>query len=68
MIKWILENKEWLFSGIGLSVFGLIAWLFRKLSAPSQAQRSGRNSINIQAGANIYLGDADGNKKNSGSE
>jgi hypothetical protein len=30
LIKWISENKEWLFSGIGVAILGLLFAIFRK--------------------------------------
>jgi uncharacterized Tic20 family protein len=57
MMEWILANKAWLFSGLLVTVptaiiGGLIAW---KRSRHSQVQRSGHNSINIQAAGNIDI-------------
>lgn len=56
LLNWVNDNKEWAFSGIGitilLAVCGVIKFLFfkkEKLSA-SQMQTSGKNSINIQIG------------------
>ncbi|MCJ7728454.1 MAG: hypothetical protein MUO27_01015, partial [Sedimentisphaerales bacterium] len=31
MVKWILENKEWVFSGIGVFILGFLIVGFRKL-------------------------------------
>jgi hypothetical protein len=31
MIDWILDNKEWLFSGIGVTLLGGVAYLIRNL-------------------------------------
>lgn len=50
-MEWIINNKEWIFSGIGAAVLGL---LFSSKSI-SQKQRGGKNSINIQAGENITI-------------
>lgn len=56
MIDWILINKEWIFSGVGATVFaGIVAWIFRRPTSPSQSQSSGNNSINIQAGKDIDI-------------
>lgn len=57
VITWVIDNKEWLFSGVGAVV---IAWIGRviykrKQTAASQKIRSGRNSTNIQAGRDIKL-------------
>ena len=55
--QWVLDNKEWLFSGIGGM---LLIWIGRMLfnrrkAASSQRIRSGRNSTNLQAGRDIHL-------------
>lgn len=56
MLDWILKNKEWIFSGVGATVFaGLAAWILRRPTPPSQSQSSGNNSINMQAGKDIDL-------------
>lgn len=62
-MNWILENKEWIFSGIGATVIGIIITiLFQKKNEKSSAnklkQRSGKNSTNIQIG-----GDFNNNEK-----
>lgn len=57
-MEWINENKEWIFSGIGAVVIGVVirAILERKKSKRlTQNQKSGRNSTNIQAGGDIKL-------------
>jgi hypothetical protein len=54
---WIWQNKEWVFSGVGVAIVaGVIAW-FRRSPGSGQSQRSGKNSVNIQAGRDINLGD-----------
>ncbi|WP_228052530.1 hypothetical protein [Nodosilinea sp. LEGE 07298] len=59
LMQWFNDNKEWVFSGIGLSVIGLI-WKFffkdKSSSSRSQTIRSGRNSTNFQAGRDINNG------------
>lgn len=53
MLKWIIDNKEWVFSGFGV-VIGttLISFVLRKYSDDKKnyeySQGSGDNSINIQ--------------------
>lgn len=45
MLKWLAQNKEWLFSGAGLTVLGVFLWLAKKflssrrqnLAAPANA-------------------------------
>lgn len=54
MVYWINENKEWLFSGVGLVVLGWIFKLFfnkkkdKKENSNTFIQRSGDNSTNVQ--------------------
>lgn len=54
-MQWIIDNAQWVFSGIGVFVLGLfIAFLKRENTATTkQKQKSGNNSINIQAGGNV---------------
>lgn len=50
-----MDNYEWVFSGIGVAVFGAII-AFRRNNTGyslSQSQKSGANSTNIQAGGNV---------------
>lgn len=58
-MEWIINNKEWIFSGIGAAVLGL---LFASKSI-SQKQKGGKNSINIQAGENITINRGDKDAK-----
>lgn len=56
LMQWMNDNKEWIFSGIGLAVIGLIwKFLFKEKSSSGRSQtiRSGRNSTNFQAGRDI---------------
>ena len=51
-VAWVIDNVEWLFSGVGLVV---VAWvgrlIFKKTYASStQTIRSGDSSTNIQVG------------------
>lgn len=50
MINWIVENKEWLFSGIGVVAIGFLAKQFYSSKGKKQIQKSGDNSTNIQIG------------------
>jgi hypothetical protein len=61
VFEYIINNKEWIFSGLGVAV---ISWVFlRKSSSKKMTQRSGDNSTNIQVGGNINMSD-----KGKGSE
>ncbi|MGG1013448.1 hypothetical protein FUA19_06450 [Bacillus subtilis] len=56
-MKFIYENIQWIFSGIGLSLIGFIGNLIFKKKRNEEVrflQRSGDNSINIQ-GENIHI-------------
>lgn len=57
-MNWLIENKEWVFSGVGVFVLGLvITFLARRQKAGSQkqTQKSGSNSTNYQAGGDINI-------------
>ena len=57
MIEWLIENKEWLLSGILVSVpIACIGWYISKsTNSKQQTQYSGDNSRNFQAGKNIKI-------------
>lgn len=58
-MEWIIENKEWLFSGIAIAIpLAIISW-FISSRRNKQVQKSGDNSTNIQIGGNFKIG---GNK------
>jgi hypothetical protein len=57
MGEWLWKYRELLFSGIGVALIGwFIQWLISRRKAPTQTQRSGANSINIQASRDISIG------------
>lgn len=47
----VIENKEWIFSGIGVTLLGVF-FSFLKKNKPNQIIKSGSNSLNIQSGGN----------------
>ena len=49
-ISWLSENKEWLFSGIGLL---LLSWLFRRRGNGFSQSQSGTR--NIQGGGDVTV-------------
>lgn len=55
---WVIKNKEWLFSGIGVVVIGWVVQLFFKKSNASSTQtiRSGDGSFNVQGGRDVNVG------------
>lgn len=58
-MDWIIENKEWLFSGVAVAIIGWIINLFISKKGKSQKQESGDNSTNIQVGGNFSIGSKD---------
>lgn len=56
LVALLVDNYEWLFSGLGVSIAGIL--LYRRVS-DSQSQRSGRNSINIQAKGDVSINTKD---------
>jgi len=57
-MNWIIENKEWVFSGIGVLIVSVIIGFFvqsRFGKKIAQKQKDGRNSTNIQVGGNINI-------------
>lgn len=54
-MDWVIENKEWLFSGIAIAIpLAVIGWIFIS-KTNKQIQKSGDNSTNIQVGGSIDL-------------
>lgn len=58
MCAWVVDNKEWLFSGVGVV---LVSWvgriLFKRMQTSStQIIRSGDRSNNVQAGRDVSMG------------
>ncbi len=69
-MEWIIQNKDWLFSGIGVVIItGIIGFFFKRKkhkTNPKQSIKSGDKSYNIQGGKNgkVTIGDKNiGNKK-----
>ncbi|MEZ8157625.1 hypothetical protein ACED66_15395 [Vibrio splendidus] len=55
-MNWLINNKEWIFSGVGVSAILFFISLFKKNSNLKQVQKSGSNSNNYQAGGDIQVG------------
>jgi hypothetical protein len=55
-MEWFLNNKEWIFSGIGVFLLGLIINIVFRKKSIKQIQKSGKNSKNYQAGGDINIG------------
>lgn len=58
-MAWILENKEWLFSGVFVALpLAVLGWIAgKRTTSRSQNQKGGATSTNIQAGgdANVQM-------------
>ena len=67
----VAENREWIFSGIGVlflsSIIAFVVYLVkgRKKDGFSQFQKSGRNSVNIQSKGSISINGGVHNGPNS---
>lgn len=47
-MKWLIENKEWIFSGVGIAIIGLVVNLIKnKKSKKSIEQKAGNSSIQV---------------------
>lgn len=55
IFDWVNENKEWLFSGVGVVIIGGIWHLIRRQKGDSISQEihSGDSSTNVQAGRDV---------------
>jgi hypothetical protein len=58
VFDWLIQNEQWLFSGIGVAIVSWIGALIfkRNNSSSSQTIRSGNNSTNFQAGRDVNIG------------
>lgn len=55
MSDWVTANATWIFSGVGIAVpIALVTWWLSR-SQPSQRQRGGSQSTNLQAGGDIRI-------------
>ena len=54
-MEWLIANKEWIFSGIGIAIpVAVVGWLFASRNN-KQKQSGGDNSTNIQIGGNLTI-------------
>jgi len=56
-MNWIIDNKEWIFSGIGVFIIAFfINFLLikKKVKRNIMNQKSGSNSTNIQVGRDFH--------------
>jgi hypothetical protein len=56
MIELILNNKEWLFSGLGIVILSIFFKVFFNKNNNKQIQKSGKKSTNYQSGKDINIG------------
>lgn len=61
-MQWLIQNKEWVFSGIGIPIIVWIGTLIVKKKNPeklstskSLSQSGGNHSTNIQGGKNVNV-------------
>ncbi|MEE9337499.1 MAG: hypothetical protein V3U87_05420 [Methylococcaceae bacterium] len=54
-MDWLVENKDWLFSGIAIAIpLSVLGWIINKRKRSRiQNQKGGDSSTNLQAGGNI---------------
>lgn len=56
MLTWLINNKEWVFSGIGVLILSTIIGFFVKQKTSTiQKQKSGDNGINIQSTGSVTI-------------
>ena len=59
-MQWLIENKDWVFSGIGVAVITIIfGFIFKAKRTTNQSQQSGNESTNYQAANDINIGRKD---------
>jgi len=57
IMDWLIENKEWLFSGVLVAVpLAVLSWVFGRRSAKRiQKQRAGAGSTNVQIAGDLRI-------------
>lgn len=60
MLEWIVENKEWLFSGVGVA---LIGWFFFRSKSDTNITASNR-SVSAENIENTRINIGDNNEQN----
>lgn len=58
-VSWLEENKQWVFSGIGVVIVTAFFKFFFKSSQLTQTQKSGKSSKNFMAGRDMKVNDGD---------
>lgn len=55
-MEWLIENINWIFSGIGVTVvLGIIGFFTKRNKGKQQIINSGKNSTNIQGGRDVNV-------------
>lgn len=55
LMKWLIENVDWIFSGIGILVLSTIGGFIFKKNQSQQKIEAGNNSVNIQGSSNVKV-------------
>lgn len=57
LVAWVIDNKDWLFSGAGIAIVAWIGRLIFKKTCASSSQkiRAGDRSVNVQAGRDVNI-------------
>jgi hypothetical protein len=58
MFQWLSNNREWVFSGVGVALAAFLIRVLLRKSSPTQTQCGGEESQNLQAGRDINIGGA----------
>ncbi|MCH8069570.1 MAG: hypothetical protein IID16_09935 [Candidatus Marinimicrobia bacterium] len=62
-IRWLKENKTWVFSGIGVAIISSVVWLFFVYRQESNTGQQQIGTINIQAGRDVVVVRSEPEKK-----
>lgn len=54
-MEWLIENKDWVFSGIGVLILSTIGGFIFKKNHTKQNIEAGNNSVNIQNSSNVKV-------------
>lgn len=58
-MKWLSDNANWIFSGVGVVLLTGVGWLvkpFFNRDRQGQSQNADRNSVAVQAGRDVKIG------------
>jgi hypothetical protein len=59
MWQWLIENRTWVFSGVGVSMVALLFGFVRSRATIRQKQRGGNHSVNVQSAGAINVNPSD---------